>query len=80
MIYFIEKGNSAARFGFNRALFPYNIQSHSGKYCRKSNGILKKYEKITRSVILFEERYYNSVKDLVSKFKVSARFFTVEEK
>lgn len=79
MVYFIEKGNSAARFGFNRAIFPYNIQSHSGKYCRKSNGLLKKYEKITKSVILFEEKYYESLKELVIKFKVDARFFKVEE-
>lgn len=80
MIYFLEKGNDAKRFRFNRALFPYKIQSHSGKYSRKSQGILHDYDKITKSVILFDEKYYNSVINLVKELSVDAKFFTVKEK
>ncbi|MFW5872033.1 MAG: hypothetical protein ACOCUT_02905 [bacterium] len=79
MIYSIPKGNSAIRFAFNRALFPYNLQSHFGKYSRKSNGILKEYDKLANSVISFDKKYFVEVKNIVNKYEITAKFFEVKE-
>ncbi len=79
MIYSIPAGNSSLRITFNRELFPYNIQSHYGKYSRKSKGILIEYDKIIKSVIYFDKVYLSDVKKLVEKFNVAARFFEAKE-
>lgn len=63
------KGNGSKRIMFNRRLFNYNIQSHKGKYKVTSNGILNKYEKPVRSVVIFEKKYFGKVQELVTNTK-----------
>jgi hypothetical protein len=79
MIYQFPAGNSSIRISFNRELFPYKIQSHFGKYSRKTTGVLQEYEKIIKSVILFEETYLLDVKRIVEKYSIQARFFKSKE-
>lgn len=71
------KGNDSERIKFNRQLFKYNIQSHKGKYKTTSKGILKKYEKPVRSVVIFDKRNIIKVKKIISKFNVDYRLYEI---
>ena len=79
MTYSIPSGNDSLRIRFNRELFQYKIQSHSGKYSQKSQGILREYEKIIKSVIIFDKKYLSNVKEIVIKYDIIARYFEVKE-
>lgn len=79
MTYQIPSGNSSIRISFNRELFPYKVQSHFGKYSRKTQGVLQEYEKVIKSVILFEDKYLAEVQKIVQKYSVQARFFKSKE-
>ena len=70
LIYNIPKGNASIRISFNRKLISYRVQSNSGKYDKKTKGILKNYEKPIRSTIIFNKNKYLEVKKLCSKFKI----------
>ena len=79
MIYSIPKGNDALRITFNRKLFNYNIQSHEGKYKKKSQGILSDYEKPLRSVVIFDQTKLIKVKTLCSQLSIDAKFYHITE-
>ena len=79
MIYAIPLGDSVIRIRFNRKLLNYKIQSHQGRYEINSKGILTKYEKPTKSCIIFEKDSLDDVKSLCKKFKIKSRFFRVQE-
>ncbi len=79
MIYAIPKGDSVIRIRFNRKLFSYKIQSHRGKYKTNSKGVLTKYEKPTKSCVIFEKDNLDDIRILCRKFKVKPRFFSVQE-
>lgn len=79
MIYNIPEGDDTTRIAFNRKLFSYNVQSHSGKYKRKSKGILLKYEKPIRSCVIFENKYLNDVKKLCRSLKIQSIFYQIKE-
>lgn len=76
MIYNL-KGNDSERIGFNRRLFKYNLQSHNGKYKTTSKGVLDKYEKPTRSVVIFDKRDLSKVKKIICKFNVDYRLYDI---
>lgn len=76
MIYNL-KGNDSERVAFNRKLFQYNLQSHQGKYKTTSKGVLKIYEKPTRSVVIFNKRDINKVKKIIDKFNVDYRIYEI---
>ena len=79
MIYQIPKGDASTRISFNRKLFPYRVQGNSGKFDKKTTGILQNYEKPVRSCVIFDSDKINSVKKLCHNFKISAKFYKVEE-
>ncbi len=72
-------GDDAKRITFNRKLFSYNIQSHTGKYKYQSKGILTQYEKPLRSVIIFDKKKLVSTRKLCHKFNVGAKFYEITE-
>jgi len=78
MIYAIPKGNSILRISFNRRLFDYNIQSHSGRYKKKSKGILTEYEKPTRSCVIFNEENLENVRNLCIELSIEAKFYEIK--
>lgn len=77
MIYAIPKGNSSIRISFNRKLFNYKRQSHKGKYKKKTEGVLKKFERPTKSCIIFDEEYLLSVNNICEQFKISRIFYDI---
>lgn len=77
MLYSI--GNDVKRIQFNRKLFSYKTKTQGGKYSSTTKGILDKYEKPMRSVILFEITKLKHVKELCKKDKISAIFYRVSE-
>jgi len=79
MIYKIPEGNDSVRISFNREMFEYRVQSNKGKYDKKSKGILKKYKKPVRSVIIFDKDMLNKVKEICNKFKVTYELYKIEE-
>lgn len=79
MIYHIPKGNASTRISFNRKLFCYRVQSNSGKFDKKTEGILKKYEKPIRSTIIFEKNKYSKVRKLCDEYKIKSRFYEIKE-
>ena len=79
MIYAIPNGDDATRITFNRKLFNYNIQSHRGKYSRKSSGILSEYEKPTRSCVIFSGNFLQNVKNLCKNMKIKATFYEIKK-
>jgi len=79
MIYSIPKGDSTLRINFNRKLFAYNVQSHKGKYQRKTNGILSKVEKPTKSCVIFDRKYLNKVKELCNNLKISYNLYLIKK-
>lgn len=78
MIYDL-KGRDTERIKLNRKLFPYKIQSHKGKYKRTTQGILKKYEKPVRSVIIFEKRNLNEVRKVVDYLKINYKLYEIHK-
>ncbi|MFH0875763.1 MAG: hypothetical protein V1859_07535 [archaeon] len=79
MIYSIPDGKDAIRITFNRKLFNYNLQSHEGKYKKKSQGILSKYEKPLRSVVIFDKDKLAAVEVLCSQLSIDAKFYLIKE-
>ncbi|MFT4312518.1 MAG: hypothetical protein ACMXYF_04795, partial [Candidatus Woesearchaeota archaeon] len=79
MIYHIPKGDASTRISFNRKLFPYRVQGNSGKFDKKTIGILQKYEKPIRSCVIFDEVKITQVKNLCREFKIAAQFYKVEK-
>jgi len=77
MIYAIPKGDSSVRISFNRKLFNYRIQSHKGKYKNKTKGVLKEFERPTKSCIVFDEEYLFSVNSVCEQFKIRRIFYNV---
>lgn len=78
LIYDIPGGNDTTRIAFNRKLFNYNVQSHQGKYKRKSKGILPKYEKPTKSCVIFKKEYLSKVKKLCNELKIQYMLYQVK--
>lgn len=78
MIYNLD-GRDSNRIKFNRKLFNYNLQSHKGKYQATSNGILKKYEKPIRSVIIFEKKFLNKVKNLLEEYGITNKLYQIQK-
>jgi len=78
MIYSIPKGDSILRINFNRKLFTYNVQSHKGKYQRKTKGILSKVEKPTKSCVIFNKEYLKDVKDLCNNLKINFKLYLIK--
>lgn len=79
MIYSIPEGKDALRITFNRKLFNYNLQSHEGRYKKKSQGILSEYEKPLRSVIIFNKDKLPAVKGLCSQLSIDVKFYIIKE-
>ena len=79
MIYSIPEGKDALRITFNRKLFNYNLQSHEGKYKKKSQGILTDYEKPLRSVVIFDKNKLTAVKALCFQLSIDAKFYIIKE-
>jgi hypothetical protein len=79
MIYSIPEGDDITRIAFNRKLFSYNVQTHSGRYKRKSNGILSIYQKPVRSCVIFEDKHLNNVKKLCKSLKIKSVFYQIKE-
>jgi len=78
MIYSIPKGDSIIRINFNRKLFDYNVQSHRGKYKRKTKGILSKVDKPAKSCVIFDRRCLKDVKKLCEEFKIDFKLYLVK--
>lgn len=78
MIYNLD-GKDSNRIKFNRRLFNYKLQSHKGKYQTVSKGILKKYQKPTRSVVIFEKKYLNKVRKLLEEYVISSRIYQIQK-
>ena len=81
MIYSIPKGDSSTRITFNRKLFEYNVQSHKGRYKRKSKGLLSDsdFEKPVRSCVIFDKKFLKKVKKISSELKIITKFYEVKE-
>ena len=79
MIYQIPQGNAIKRITLNRKLFAYNTQSHKGKYKKKSNGLLEKYEKPTRSCVIFANEHTPKVKELCKKLAISIKLYKITQ-
>lgn len=79
MIYKIPNGDSVLRISFNRKLLNYNIQSHKGKYKTKTKGILDKFEKPTKSCIIFEKKFLSDVKKLCKEVGVDYMLYQIEK-
>ena len=79
MIYNL-KGKDSDRIKFNRKLFRYNVQSHNGRYKKLTKGILEKYEKPIRSVVIFERKYLNKVRRLVDSIIADYSLYEIKEK
>ena len=77
MIYAIPKGDSSVRISFNRKLFNYRIQSHKGKYKKKTEGVLKEFERPAKSCIVFDEDYLFSVNSICEQFKIRRIFYNI---
>ncbi len=76
MIYDVAQDTSK-RIALNRKLFNYNLQSHGGKYKRKSKGLLLKYEKPIRSCIIFDDQFLDETKALCKKLKVKFKLYRI---
>lgn len=79
MIYQIPDGKDSIRISFNRKIFKYNIQSHSGKYQKKSQGLLSVFEKPTRSCVIFESKYLEKVRKICKDFGIHTSFYEVKK-
>jgi hypothetical protein len=79
MIYTIPKGNDSIRISFNRKLFCYRMQANSGKFDKKTKGILENYEKPIRSTIIFEKNKLTKVKELCQKFNIDSKFYEIRK-
>ena len=79
MIYNIPEGDDITRITFNRQLFNYNIQSHKGKYQKKSKGILTNYEKPVRSCVIFDKEKLEQVKKLCKKLDIRTKFYEIKD-
>lgn len=77
MIYAIPKGDSSVRISFNRKLFNYKRQSHKGKYKKRTKGVLKSFERPTKSCIIFDEEYLLEVNSICEQFKIHRIFYNV---
>lgn len=75
MLYSIPEGNSSLRISFNRKLFPYRMQTHKGKYDKKTNGILTEFRRPINCVVIFPKKNLESVKKLCEEFKINAEFY-----
>ena len=78
MIYDL-KGRDSERIRFNRRLFQYKVQSHKGRYKSTSKGILKKYKKPIRSVVVFNKKDLTKVKKLVQEFNVDHKLYEINK-
>lgn len=79
MIYSIPKGDSILRINFNRKLFNYNVQSHKGKYKRKTKGILSKVEKPAKSCVIFDKGYLKEVRKLCKDFNIKYKLYLIKK-
>ena len=79
MIYHIPQGNASIRISFNRRLLCYRVQSNSGKFDKKTEGILKKYDKPVRSTLIFDKQKYAEVKKLCVEFEIKSQFYEIKE-
>ena len=79
MIYSIPEGNSSIRISFNRRLFNYNIQTHKGKYKKKTQGILQEFERPIKSCIIFDKKLLSSVKQLCDEFSIKYTFYKISK-
>jgi CMP-2-keto-3-deoxyoctulosonic acid synthetase len=79
MIYTIPQGDDITRITFNRKLFEYNLQSHKGKYQKRSKGILTNYEKPVRSCVIFDKEQLEQVKKLTKKLQITTKFYEINE-
>jgi len=79
MIYNIPEGNASVRISFNRRLFNYRVQSNSGKFDKKTNGILDTYRKPVRSTVIFNQKHLIEVTELCKKFSVGAEFYKISK-
>lgn len=79
MIYNIPEGDDITRITFNRKLFDYNLQSHKGKYQKKSKGILTNYEKPVRSCVIFDQEKLEQVKKICKKLQITTKFYEIKE-
>lgn len=78
MIYSIPEGDSIVRINFNRKLFTYNVQSHKGKYKRKTKGILSKVDKPIKSCVIFDRRFLKDVRRLCREYKIDFKLYLVK--
>jgi len=79
IIYSIPKGDSVLRINFNRKLFSYNIQSHKGKYKRKTEGILKKYEKPIKSCVIFNKIHLKDIRKLCKNTGINYKLYEIKK-
>jgi hypothetical protein len=79
MIYHIPDGDASTRISFNRKLLCYRVQSNSGKFDKKTEGLLKNYKKPVRSTLIFDKTKYECVKQLCDEFKIKSQFYEIKE-
>lgn len=80
MIYHIPEGNASKRISFNRKLFHYRMQGNSGKYDKKTTGVLIEYEKPVRSCVVFDKKFLSQVKNVCSEFDVKNTIYEINRK
>lgn len=79
MLIYNFKGNDSQRIKFNRKLLNYNTQSHEGKYKKKTKGILKQYQKPTRSLIIFPKNNLKQIKEILTEFKIDYTLYEIKQ-
>lgn len=76
LIYWFNEISPKNRTKFNRELYGYTDTSNFGKYSYNRKGILKKYKKITKGVILLDKKPKN-IDKFLKKNKAKYKFFKV---
>ncbi len=78
LIYAIPNADKKLRVQFCRRLYDYKVDSHKGRYSTTTRGILDKFERPTRSCIIFEKSKMKKIKELCDEFKIQVMFYKVE--
>jgi len=79
MLIYNFKGNDSERIKFNRKLLNYNTQSHKGKYKKKTEGILKQYQRPARSLIIFQKNDLEKIKKILTEFKIDYTLYEIKQ-
>ena len=66
LVYWFKSITPKERTKFNRKLYGYSDSSNFGNYVYKRDGVLKNYKKITKGVVLMDQKPKNLHKTLKS--------------